>query len=387
MQALVVLGLALFSSALWAARVEWNAPLKDCAPADLAVSAEGQSYVACQLAYGQAAIVYSYGFSGLLMDMQIFTADLQESLLPRDLLLHEGILYLSFTLQKPEVTHSQLVAMDAQTLKILWQHEQPEFMGSNLVALPTHGIWWVGVNDERDADILAFRYQSDGTQKASFQYDSGDNDGLGFDRRSAAAGPNSSLYIGGFAEVFRVKADGDLLWKADFPSTAITSCANGDLLATNLRAPKGNTARFSTEGQLLWQLDQGGSAIAITADQTIWLAGTDLTHATANWDLRMLQISDSGSLLQLDTYQGPFQDRAVDLATDSLGNAYILASSFVKSGWFGTADRYLILKYDHQGRRLWSHLYGVTGWPEALHVTPEGDIYAVGADGTIFLRE
>ncbi|HYX35245.1 MAG TPA: PQQ-binding-like beta-propeller repeat protein [Oligoflexus sp.] len=387
MQALIVLGLALSFSAFGAVQVEWNAPLADCTPVDLAVDPEGQSYVTCQQPYGEAAVVYRYASNGRLTGTRSLPALDKGSLMPRDLLLHEGILYLSQTLQTDDATHSQLIALEPASLQILWQDEGSHFVGLNLVALPHGGIWWLGVNDARDADILASRYTSSGTRAASFRYDSGVHDSLGFDRRSGAAGPDSSLYIGGFSEVLRVADDGTLLWKKDFPTTAIASRLDGELIATNLRAPLGSTARFDEDGKLIWQVDQGASALTLAPDQTIWMAGTKVVGQTADWDVRLLQLSENGAVQARDDYVGPFQDRAVDIATDAAGNAYVLASSYVKSGWLGTVDRYLILKYDRAGARLWSHLYGAVGLPEALHVTAEGGVYAVGRDGMILLRD
>ncbi len=387
MQALWVLGLALSWSAFGAARVEWNAPLKECQPVDLAVSPTGQSYVTCQEDFGEAVVLHSYELSGRLAVSLSLKAEEGESWLPRDLLWHEGILYLSLSKQTPEGTNSQLLSLDPVTLRVLWQKDEPHFVGNTLVPLKDAGFWWLGVNDARDADIVASRYTVDGEVQASFQYDSGGDDALGFDRRSGAAGPDHSLYIGGFSQVFRVAADGSLLWKNDFPTTAVASCADGSLLATHMRAPHGRTAHFTADGQMLWQLDQGGSALALAPDQSIWLTGTRVTDQTVGWDLRVLHIKASGQLQSLDVYAGPLQDRAVDIGTDASGNAYVLASSYVKSGWAGAADRYLILKYNAQGQRLWSHLYGVVGLPEALQVTPEGDVYALGRDGTILLRD
>jgi outer membrane protein assembly factor BamB len=387
MKALWVLGFALSWTALGAARVEWNAPLGDCQPVDLALSPSGQSYVTCQESFGEAVLVNSYDQGGRLAISRAFPAGQGESWLPRDLLWHEGILYLSLSIQAPDGTHSRIVALDSLTLDPLWQKAESHFVGMNLVALPDAGFWWLGMNDARDADILALRYSRSGEVAASFRYDSGGDDGLGFDRRSGASGPEQSLYIGGFSQLFRVAADGTLLWKHDFPTTAIASAADGTVTATHMRAPLGATARFDAKGQKLWQVDQGGSALTLAADHSIWLTGTRVTDQTAGWDLRVLHLNEQGQLQTLDLYQGPYQDRAVDIATDADGHAYVLASSYVKTGWAGTADRYLILKYDAQGQRLWSHLYGVVGLPEALQVTANGDVFALGRDGTILLRD
>jgi hypothetical protein len=387
MKALWVLGFALSWTALGAARVEWNAPLGDCQPVDLALSPGGQTYVTCQQSYGEAVLVNSYDQGGRLAISRAFPATQGKSWLPRDLLWHEGILYLGLSKQTPDGTNSLLVALDPTTLAPLWQREESNFVGNTLVPLPDAGFWWLGVNDARDADILATRYSKAGEAQASFRYDSGGDDGLGFDRRSGASGPELSLYIGGFSQLFRVAADGTLLWKQDFPTTAIASSADGVVTATHMRAPLGKTARFAADGQELWQFDQGGSALTLAADRSIWLTGTRVTDQTAGWDLRVLQLSEKGQLRTLDLYQGPYQDRAVDIATDADGHAYVLASSYVKTGWAGTADRYLILKYAANGQRLWSHLYGVIGLPEALQVTANGDVFALGRDGTILLRD
>jgi hypothetical protein len=387
MQAHWVLGLALSWPAFGAARLEWNAPLSDCQPVDLAVSSTGQSYVTCQEPYGQAVLLMSYELNGRLAVSKVLPAAQQESWLPHDLLLHEGILYLSLTIRRTNGTHAQLLALQPETLELLWQKEEAHFVGNNLVALPQAGLWWLGVNDARDADILAFRYDAEGKLQASFRYDSGDHDHLGFDRRSGAAGPEHGLYIGAFSQILRVAADGTLLWKNDFPSTAITSRTDGSLIVTHMRAPQGGTALFTEDGRKLWDIDEGGMALALAPDQSLWVTGTRMTDQSIGWDLRILNIDRSGRLLAQDVYAGPFQDRAVDIATDAQGNAYVLASSYVKEGWMAARERYLILKYNAQAQRLWSHLYGTVGLPEALHVTPQGDVYALGRDGTILLRD
>jgi outer membrane protein assembly factor BamB len=387
MKALWLLGFTLSWTALSAARVEWTAPLGDCQPVDLALSPSGQTYVTCQQSYGEAVIVNSYDPAGRLAIYRTFPADQGASWLPRDLLWHEGILYLSVIRQTSDATDSLLLALDPLTLDPIWHKDAPHFVGNTLVPLPDAGLWWLGVNDARDADILAMRYSKAGEAEASFRYDSGGDDGLGFDRRSGAYGPEQSLYIGGFSQVFRVAADGTLLWKRDFPTTAIVSAADGTLTATHMRAPLGKTIRLDAKGQELWQFEQGGSALTLATDHSIWLTGTKATDQTVGWDLRVLHLNEKGQLETQDLYQGPFQDRAVDIATDADGHAYVLASSYVKSGWAGTADRYLILKYAANGQRLWSHLYGIIGLPEALQVTPYGDVFALGRDGTILLRD
>jgi hypothetical protein len=297
------------------------------------------------------------------------------------------VLYLSLTMQRPDATHGRLIALVPETLELLWDIDQPHFAGSNLVALPAGGIWWLGPDDQRNADIQAFRYNKAGENLAQFHYDSGTEDSLGFDRRSGAAGPDSSLYIGGFSQVLRVAANGALLWDYPFPTTAIGSTEDGALIATNLRLPEGNTAKFNAAGQMLWQIDQGGCALAFAADQSMWVAGTRITGKNSNWDLRVLHLSDGGQILTADLYDGKYQDRAVDVATDAQGQAFVLASSYVKTGWFGTADRYLILKYNRFGQRIWSQLYGKVGLPEALAVTAESGVFAVGGDGMIAIKD
>ncbi|WP_141734760.1 outer membrane protein assembly factor BamB family protein [Oligoflexus tunisiensis] len=387
MQARWVLGLALSYPAFGAVQVEWNAPLAECHPIDLTVSAEGRSYVTCHQPFGRAIEVYSYDLTGRLAASQSLPAVQQESLLPRDLLLHEGFLYLSLTVQKAGAPQGRLLALDPATLQIVWQKDEPQFIGNNLVPLPTGGLWWLGVKDAANNDIQAFRFNREGLVQASFRYDSGADDQLGLERRSGAAAPAAGLYIGGYSQVFHVTADGTLQWKVDFPSSAIMSRAQGELIVTHMRAPQGATAEFNAEGRRLWELDQGGSALTLAPDASVWVTGTRVTEDIAGWDVRVLHISASGQLKTVDLYEGPLQDRAVDIGTDSRGNAYVLASSYVKSGLIGMQDRYLILKYNPEGRRLWSHLYGANGLPEALQVTAQGAVYALGRDGTIRLQD
>ncbi len=388
MKALTVLGLVLSASLAQGAgatvipKLAWESPIADCGPADLEIALDGQSYVACQSPFGKAIHVLSYSNQGQLIADKVIEAPESISLLPRDLLLHDGILYLSFTLNRGEGIDSRLIAMHCKDLKSLWEQDRPGFVGSNLVAVPDGGLWQLGLTDQRSADIAAYRYGTDGQVVAEALYDSGDNDSLGFDRHSGAAAPHSGLYVGGFSQVIRFDSQGKLLWLQNFPAAAIVSDGSGQLTVTNLRFPTGHSARFDAEGHRIWSIDQGGTSLAVAQDGRVWIVGTKVSDATAQWDLRILALDDKGQVLLNDSYDGKLQDRAVDIAVDGTGNAYILASSFVRSG-IGSADRYLTLKYDATSRRIWSFLYGRTGLPAALAVSDSGLVFAVGYDGLI----
>lgn len=388
MKALSVLGLVLSASLAQGAgtsvipKLAWESSIADCGPADLEIAQGGQSYVTCQSPYGKAIHVLGYDRQGQLIANKVFEAPDSTSLLPRDLLLQNGILYLSYTLNRGEGIDSRLIAMHSESLESLWERDRPGFVGSNLVAVPDGGLWQLGLTDQRSADIAAYRYSSDGQPLAEALYDSGDNDSLGFDRHSGAPAPDSGLYVGGFSQVIRFDSQGQKLWSQDFAAAAIVSDGSGQLTVTNLRFPAGHSARFDAEGHRLWSIDHGGTALAVTQDGRVWIAGTKVSDATAQWDLRILALNDKGQLLLNDTYDGKLQDRAVDVAVDGSGNAYILASSFVRSG-IGSADRYLTLKYDAASRRLWTFLYGRTGLPTALAVSDSGLVFALGYDGLI----
>jgi hypothetical protein len=129
-------------------------------------------------------------------------------------------------------------------------------------------------------------------------------------------------------------------------------------------------------------IERGGFAVAPASNGGVWVGGTRVTNDARQWDLLTTLIDARGNLVFTDRYDGGNQDRFVDLQVDAGGHAYVLASSYVHAGLIGTADRYLLLRYDATERRVWSELYGETGLPAALAVTDDGRLVATGHDGT-----
>jgi hypothetical protein len=231
-------------------------------------------------------------------------------------------------------------------------------------------------------DVVLLGFDPAGVARVEARYDSGQDDRLGSERRSLAIDSGGSAYVAADRALLGFSPQGALLWRAGHPSYAVAVDAADSVLVTSPLKPEGQTSRFAPDGTSRMHVDRGGFAIAPTPDGGAWIGGTLVTDRASAWDLQTTRLDSHGRVVFTDRYDGGLQDRFVDLAVDGSGDAYVLASSYVRSGLFGVADRTLLLKLSAADRRAWSTTYGHAGLPAALALTDDGRIVATGHDGT-----
>jgi sugar lactone lactonase YvrE len=365
-----------------APELEWQQKLSSCLPADVVLDDEGRSYVACQDTSTRAVQVFAYGQDGTPLAQ--IALPIPDKLVPRpvDLAWAEGTLYLAVSALRTTSTDALLVALGTPELDERWRTTRANAAAMSIATAPDGGPWLALTETSANSDIVLLGFDPAGALRAQTRYDSGQDDLLGAQRRSLAVDRTGHVYVAAHRELLRVSPRGQLLWRAEHPAYAVAVDESDYALVTSPRAPEGQTARFAPDGTRVMHVDHGGFAVAAGASDQIWLSGTRVTSDAREWDLLTTLLDDRGQVTFTDRYDGGDQDRFVDLGVDASGAAYVLSSSYVRSGLFGTADRYLILKYTATAGRVWTESYGWTGLPKALAVTAEGRIVATGADGT-----
>jgi len=134
-------------------------------------------------------------------------------------------------------------------------------------------------------------------------------------------------------------------------------------------------SKFSNSGELLWNVDWGGSsndvgfAIAIDSPDNIYIAGNML-----------LKYDSSGVLQWNKTWGGTISNYASDLTMDSEGNIYVTGRT--NDYGAGGIDM-VLLKLDSSGVLQWNKTWGTSEdeWGEGITIdSSNGDIYVVGSN-------
>ncbi len=208
--------------------------------------------------------------------------------------------------------------------------------------------------------------------------------------------------------VFKLDANGDLLWRERFGGSAtdwanaITETTDGGLVVAGHTESKGAGAadfwalKLSKDGALIWERTFGGpaldyaSTVAATRQGGVILAGMTASQGAGKIDGHVLELDASGEVVWSTTLGGAKDDwlRAV-LQTE---DGYRLAG-YTDSQGAGLYDAW-ILRLDLQGKLMSERTLGGTGndWARALVRLSDGsfaiagDQYLAGAsEGDVWL--
>jgi hypothetical protein len=367
--------------------LEWEAPLSSCIPADLVLDDAGHTYVACRDARAHAVRVLAYAHDGSLLAETALSSEAGREPMPVDLAWERDRLYVAVTSRRGATSDAVLYGLATSDLSERWRASHPAAAAASLVTTGDGGVWLGARSTGATPDLLLASYDATGKLAVDARYDSGTGDAFGRDKRSLAADSRGNLYVAGGVALLRFGRDGSFAWRVEQPSLAVTVDDHDRALVTTPLAPEGQTARFLPDGRRDFHVARGGSDVAVTPGGQIWLAGTRVTANAQDWDLLTTLLESDGRVVFTDRYNGGNQDRFVDLAVDASGGAYVLASSYVRSGPIGVSERYLVLKYTASERRLWTESYGRNGLPAALGVSADGRFVATGYDGTVSWTE
>lgn len=218
--------------------------------------------------------------------------------------------------------------------------------------------------DSTGRDFVVLKYSSAGATIWTGRYDGsrGDPDSDDF-ATAVVVDREGGVIVTGFTrtgnwrrEPITVKytKEGSLLWVVNAGSDGLAVGPRGEVYVTGkigdgLGDYTGGTAKYSAAGDLLWQSEFGESArqasipydgtprpylICLGRDGTLFVSGVYKeagNPAIANFNCLTTAYSSEGEILWSEAYDGP-QHQAYDLGSaltsDTLGNAYLLISSY-----------------------------------------------------------
>jgi uncharacterized delta-60 repeat protein len=214
------------------------------------------------------------------------------------------------------------------------------------------------------------------------------------DRSLVVAGATESSGAGEFdVWVFKVSADGELIWDRQFggPATdwasALVATSDGGVAvgAYTQDVSEGPydfwVLKLDGEGNLEWQQRFGGeqtdwsNAITATSDDGIVVVGHTESSGAGGADFWVLQLNSQGDLIWQRTFGGAKADYASAVTTTR--EAELLVTGMTISQGAGLFDGQII-KLTATGEVLWNKTFGGPGndWLRAIAQTQDGN-YAI----------
>ncbi|TAL59338.1 MAG: hypothetical protein EPN85_09560, partial [Bacteroidetes bacterium] len=201
-------------------------------------------------------------------------------------------------------------------------------------------------------------------------------------------------------------ASGNVYITGKFGSPTITF---GTFTLTNSNPSSGSNfyiAKYDANGNILWlrghtagtAYEENGQSISTDASGNVYVAvnyyygsitfGSN-TFSTSSWDwnIVLLKYDSSGNLLGVQGAGGTGEDQAWGIATDPLGNVYVVGDFTSPSITFGSTtlinpgtQAVFLIKFDAAGNVLW---YDVPGNANGTDVATDasGNVYICGSFG------
>ena len=156
-------------------------------------------------------------------------------------------------------------------------------------------------------------------------------------------------------------------------------------------------AKYSNNGAKLWSKQIGtssndeGKAVTADSSENVYVVGfteggfEGYTIAGDQKDIFIAKFNSNGSNLWIKQFGTSSHDHANDVATDSLGNIYLVGSSEGNfDGYFNSGRTDLIvIKYDSAGTMKWLRQFGTSGYDRAygVDIDTKNNVYVVGETG------
>ncbi len=216
------------------------------------------------------------------------------------------------------------------------------------------------------------------------------------DRSLVAAGATESSGAGEFdVWVFKVSAEGELLWDRQFGgaatdwASAIVATSDGGVAVGAYTQDESEgpydfwVLKLDGEGNLEWQQRFGGeetdwsNAITATADDGIVVVGHTESSGAGGADFWVLKLNSQGELLWQRTFGGAKADYASAVTTTREGD--LLVTGMTISQGAGLFDGQII-KLTNSGEVLWNKTFGGPGndWLRAIAQTQDGNYVIAG---------
>ncbi len=242
-------------------------------------------------------------------------------------------------------------------------------------------------NTNGDLDYLIIKYAPSGAQTWLVRYDSPTN---GSDLlRGMTVDKAGSVVLTGTSKTAKFDTNGNLLWNAPYGGRAMASGTNSDVYVTGFSETDFATAKLTgAMGSNVWTriYDKIGQTdisqvICADSDENVYIAGfeTWMCDRTGCYQrARIFKYNFNGTTLwQTNMFAASgYQTIARGITSDQPGNIYVLADS---PGWLSYATD----KLNSNGDRLWEWSLDLDGGYN--YTGPESRAIAVSGNGEVYL--
>lgn len=219
-------------------------------------------------------------------------------------------------------------------------------------------------------------------------------------------GYTSSSTAGGDARawVFRLNADGGLLWQKTYgPGVAydVQPTPDGGFVVVGTTTAFGAAGldvwvlRLDPQGDIIWQKRYGGGgsdigySVRVTSDGGFVVAGFTTSFGAGSYDAWVLRLDALGTVLWQRAYGGGLQDWAYSV--DGTPDGGFVVAGYTESFGAGRSDVWVV-KLDASGSIQWTATYGDTAddYAYAVRALPDGGFIIAGyttSFGAVYLGD
>jgi len=191
------------------------------------------------------------------------------------------------------------------------------------------------------------------------------------------------------AYILKLNSDRSLAWQKIFGGNyynkaySIQQTTDDGYIAAGYTSGDVYFLKLNSDGSLAWQKTFGGSgedvaySIQQTTDGGFIVAGCTSSFGAGGYDIYILKLNSSGTLIWQKTFGGGFDDKVYSIQQTTDGG-YIVAG-YTDSFGAGGYDVY-VLKLNSDGSLAWQKTYGGNGYDKAYSIqqTTDGGFIVAG---------